>query len=315
MGDLDSVAMLRKMVLIRRFEAMVKEAYTKGRIHGYCHLSTGEEGVAVGICHALEASDVILSNHRGHGLNLAKGADPRRLLAEVFGKATGFSRGKGGSMHVADFRAGVWGGYGVVAENIPLAAGIALAFKYREEERVVVPFFGDGAVNTGAFHEGLNLASILELPVIFVCVNNQFAVSTRPESVTSVERISDRALAYSLEGVSVDGNDVLEVHRAAVDAAARARKGGGPCFIEARTYRMEGHFVGDPEPYREKEELELWRSRDPIVRLRTRLTDENSLSEDKWQEIEEEVSGVLREAMEFVESSPEPDLQVLGEGV
>jgi acetoin:2,6-dichlorophenolindophenol oxidoreductase subunit alpha len=261
------IEQLRAMGVIREFESRLAGYATEGLIQGSTHPSVGMEAVAVGVCGALRRDDVIASTHRGHGHCLAKGAAPDRLLAEILGRRTGYSLGKGGSMHAASAELGILGTNGIVGASIGIATGAALAFTLRREDRVAVAFFGDGATNQGLFHEALNLAAIWSLPCVFVCENNHFAQSAAIEEMVAVDRLSRRADAYGMPGVDVDGMDVRAVAGAAADAVARAREGGGPTLLVADTWRFLGHMVGDTEIYRTAEQSDPWRAKDPIVRL------------------------------------------------
>ena len=246
----------RTMYTIRRFEENVNNLFLAGEIPGFVHLYIGEEAIATGMMANLSPKDYITSTHRGHGHTIAKGADLNRMMAEIFGKSTGYCKGKGGSMHIADFSIGMLGANGVVGGGYNLAVGAGLAAKLSGTDQVSVCFFGDGASNRGTFHEGMNMAAAWKLPVVFVCENNQWASTTPYRTTTSVENISDRAIGYGIPGVVVDGNDVFAVYEAAQAAVERARDGGGPTLLEAKTYRIKGHFVGDPEMYRTKEEVQ-----------------------------------------------------------
>jgi pyruvate dehydrogenase E1 component alpha subunit len=255
---------LRRMYLIRRFEEGAEESYMRGLIHGTMHLSIGQEASAVGATMALRKSDYITSTHRGHGHCIGKGADPKLMFAEFFGKEEGYCRGRGGSMHIADVASGNLGANGIVGGGIPIAVGAALAIKKQKRDDVAMCFFGDGASNEGAFHEALNMASIWKLPVIFVCENNKYGMSVSTERSMAVPHVADRAAGYGLPGVVVDGNRIEEVGEAVFDAIARARRGDGPTLIECKTYRIRGHSRSDRNRYRSKEEIELWKERDPI---------------------------------------------------
>ncbi len=303
----EMIWLYRTMCRIRAFETKVQELFAANRIPGFVHLSIGEEAVATGISSVLRADDYITSTHRGHGHVLAKGADPKRMMAELFGKRTGYCKGKGGSMHIADFSVGVLGANGVVAGGFPIAVGAGLSCKLRGTDQVVVCYFGDGASNRGPVHEAMNMASIWKLPIIFACENNQYASTTPFSYSTSVERIALRAAGYSMPGVTVDGNDVLAVKEAALEAVKRAREGGGPTLLEALTYRLRGHFEGDPQRYRTKEEVEKAKQRDPIVRLAKLMRKKGLLTEKLEQEIQEEVASEIEEAVRFAEESPYPD--------
>ena len=298
----------RTMVTIRFFEQTVEEHFLAGEIPGFVHLYIGEEAIATGVCANLTSDDYIASTHRGHGHSIAKGADVSRMMAEIFGKKTGYCKGKGGSMHIADFGVGMLGANGVVGGSFSIATGAALAAKMLEQKRVAVAFFGDGASNRGTFHESANLASTWKLPVIFLCENNQYASTTPYRSSTSVEDIADRARGYGMPGVVVDGNDVFAVYEAAKAAVERARGGGGPSLVEAKTYRIKGHFVGDPELYRSKEEVqEIFAKTDPISRFERQVSSEGSLSREKLDAIKLEVQELIDKALAFAKESPEPD--------
>jgi len=296
------------MVTIRFFEQTVEKHFLAGEIPGFVHLYIGEEAIATGVCANLTADDYIASTHRGHGHSIAKGADVSRMMAEIFGKKTGYCKGKGGSMHIADFGVGMLGANGVVGGSFSIATGAALAAKMLEQKKVAVAFFGDGASNRGTFHESANLASIWKLPVIFLCENNQYASTTPYRSSTSVEDIADRARGYGMPGVVVDGNDVFAVYEAAKAAVERARGGGGPSLVEAKTYRIKGHFVGDPELYRSKEEVqEIFAKTDPISRFERQVSSEGSLSREKLDAIKLEAQELIDKALAFAKESPEPD--------
>lgn len=298
----------RTMVTIRFFEQTVEKHFLAGEIPGFVHLYIGEEAIATGVCANLTPDDYIASTHRGHGHSIAKGADVSRMMAEIFGKKTGYCKGKGGSMHIADFGVGMLGANGVVGGSFSIATGAALAAKMLEQKKVAVAFFGDGASNRGTFHESANLASIWKLPVIFLCENNQYASTTPYRSSTSVEDIADRARGYGMPGVVVDGNDVFAVYEAAKAAVERARGGGGPSLVEAKTYRIKGHFVGDPELYRSKEEVqEIFAKTDPISRFERQVSSEGSLSREKLDAIKFEAQELIDKALAFAKESPEPD--------
>lgn len=298
----------RTMFTIRTFEETVNELFLRGEIPGFVHLYVGEEAIATGVCAALTREDYIASTHRGHGHMIAKGADLGRMMAEIFGKATGYCRGKGGSMHIADFSIGVLGANGVVGGSINIAVGAALASKMLGNHRVAVCFFGDGASNRGTFHEGLNMASVWKLPVVFVCENNEWASTTPYRTTTAVENIADRAAGYGVPGVIVDGNDVFAVYQAAKAAVERARRGEGPTLIEAKTYRVKGHFIGDPEKYRDRREVQSrFESTDPIKRFRERVLSAGVMSQEDFEEIHSQVKQEVNRAVDFARSSPYPD--------
>lgn len=291
--------LLRRMALIRTFERRVQELFAAGQLPGFVHLYIGQEAVAAGVCASLRDDDYITSTHRGHGHLLAKGGDPARMMAELFGKEQGYCRGRGGSMHIADPSLGILGANGIVGAGIPIAAGAALASKYRQDGRVAVAFFGDGATGEGVFHETLNLASVFELPMVFVCENNHWAVSTEFTRVRKNPRIADTAFLYSMPGISVDGNDVAAVHEAAVDAVERARSGGGPTLIECDTYRVGTHFEGEPDNYRQANEVAQWSRRDPIDRWRQSVLDQGLLVDAEISAVTDDVEQLIDAATEF----------------
>lgn len=297
----------RRMVTIRETEQKVLSLFAQGRMPGFIHSYIGEEATAVGVCTALERDDQITSTHRGHGHILAKGGDVQRFMAEIFGRATGYCGGKGGSMHIADFDIGILGANGVVGGGIPIAAGAACSSVLLGSQRVSVAFFGDGAANIGVFHESLNLAAIWDLPVIFVCENNGYADFIPAHEAMRVEHVSDRAAAYGMAGEYVDGNDVLAVLETTRRAVDRARSGRGPTLIEAVTYRWRGHFEGDPQPYRTREEVERWQKKDPIPRFRQVLVDRGLLDDEADAALRGEVAAEIAEAVRFAEASPVPE--------
>jgi pyruvate dehydrogenase E1 component alpha subunit len=300
------ITMFKKMVEIRFFEEKVFELYAQNLVPGTIHLYAGEEAVAVGVCSTLRKDDYITSTHRGHGHCIAKGAELKRIMAEILGKKTGYCKGKGGSMHIADFSMGMLGATAVVGAGIPIAVGAGLSVKLRKTDQVVACFFGEGASNQGTFHEGINMASIWKLPVIFVCENNLYAMGTRQSRVMAVENVADRAVAYGIFGVAVDGNDVLAVYEVAQKAVEKARKGEGPTIIECKTYRHRGHSRVDPARYRPKEEVEEWLAKDPIKRFREKLLGTETLTEAEIQQIEKEVSAKIEDAVKFAMESPYP---------
>ncbi|OJU50604.1 MAG: pyruvate dehydrogenase (acetyl-transferring) E1 component subunit alpha [Mesorhizobium sp. 61-13] len=303
---------LRKMYLIRRFEEGAEDSYMRGLIHGTMHLSIGQEASAMGICMPLHEDDQITSTHRGHGHCIAKGADVKRMFAEFFGKTTGYCKGRGGSMHIADVAKGNLGANGIVAGGIPIAVGAALSSKRMKTGKVVVSFFGDGANNEGAFHEALNMASIWKLPVIFVCENNGYGMSTSTARSTAVKNIADRAAAYSMPGVIVDGNNFSEVAEASHAAAERARAGEGPTLIESKTYRYRGHSKSDRNRYRTKEEIEDWiTNRDPILLFETELKEFGIIDDKGIEAVRESVKQEIADGIEFAKQSPAPELSDL----
>src|SRR5580704_2675941 len=273
------LSLYRTMLLIRRCEEQLVKSHQRGLIHGACHTYIGQEAIAVGVCAHLRSDDVIFSTHRGHGHALAKGVEPRALAAELLGRATGCSNGRGGSMHLFAPEVGLMGTSGIVGPCILQAAGAGYSFKLLESDRVAVAFFGDGAVNNGAFHEGLNMASIWKLPVLFVCENNEFATEVPFQYAAGNPSVGSRGIAYGIPGITVDGNDAIEVHRVAGEAVARARSGGGPTLIECKTYRTRAHAEGMGDfTYRTREEVDEWRARDPITRLRDRCLADGAAS-------------------------------------
>jgi len=298
--------MYKRMLEIRFFEEKVFDLYAQNLVPGTIHLYLGEEAVAVGVCSLLKKDDYITSTHRGHGHCIAKGAELKRTMAEILGKKTGYCKGKGGSMHIADFKIGMLGATAVVGAGLPIAVGAGLSAKLRKTDQVVACFFGEGASNQGTFHESINMASIWKLPVIFVCENNLYAMGTRQSTVMAIENVADRAVAYGIPGVVVDGNDVLAVYEATQRAVERARKGEGPTLIECKTYRHKGHSRVDPAKYRPKEEVEEWLAKDPIKRFKEKLLQTNTLTEPEIQQIEKEVSAEIEEAVKFAMESPYP---------
>lgn len=310
------IEMYRTMLKIRAFEERVGELYLQGHIWGAVHLYSGEEAMAVGACMALMEDDYITSTHRGHGHCIAKGGDLNRMMAEIFGRSTGYCGGKGGSMHIANVEAGNLGANAIVGDGIGIAVGAALASQVKGTTQVAVTFFGDGATGTGIFHESINLAAVLNLPVIFVCENNQYAVSTSVKYSSPVPQVADRALAYGIPFEIIDGNDVLEVYKTVKAAVDRARSGEGPTFIEGKTYRWEGHYKGDPETYRSQAEVEEQRQKhDPIILFSETLISENVLSKDQIQAFGKEVDKEIDAAVAFAMESPEPALESLSENI
>lgn len=305
----------RTMLLIRRFEEAVADAFAHGLVVGTAHFCIGQEASAVGTVSALNPDDFVTSNHRGHGHFLAKGADPRRLMAELFGKATGYAGGRGGSQHVADFSIGFLGSHGITAGMIPIATGAALSQKLLGTGRVVVAFFGDGATGQGAFHEAINIGAIWKLPIIYLCENNLYAMSTPVSESFRITSVAERAGAYGIPAVTVDGNDVEAVHEAVAEAAARARSGGGPTLVEALTYRQCGHSKSDECLYRPDDEEALWLERDPIVLLAAKLIERDIATTDQLEYIEHQVREIVAEAVRFAQDSPEPDPTTVTDGV
>jgi pyruvate dehydrogenase E1 component alpha subunit len=309
-GGLDREAVreaLLKMHLIRKFEETAEASYARGLIHGTMHLSIGQEASAVGAVLPLRPDDYILSTHRGHGHCIAKGADPARMLAEFFGKETGYCRGRGGSMHIADVEGGNLGANGIVGGGLPIAVGVGMSIKAQRQDRVCVVFFGDGATNEGAFHESLNMASIWALPIVFVCENNKYAMSMDIAQAMAVRDVADRAAGYAMPGTTVDGNDLFAVVAAAETAIARARAGDGPSLVECKTYRIRGHSKSDRNLYRTKDEIETWREADPIVRLERDLLASGAFDAAELAQIERAAQQRIDDALEFAKSSPSPD--------
>jgi pyruvate dehydrogenase E1 component alpha subunit len=297
----------RTMVTVRQFETFAGEYFAAGRIPGFIHLSIGQEGSSAGVCSALRADDYLATTHRGHGHMIAKGADLKRMVAELFGKKTGYCKGKGGSMHIADFSLGILGANGVVAGGLPIMTGAGLSIKLRKTDQVAVCFFGDGASNRGPVHEAMNMASIWKLPILFVVENNCFASTTPSSYSCSVKDLHLRAAGYDMPGVAVDGNDVLAVRKEAIAAVARARAGKGPTFLENKTYRIRGHFEGDPQKYRDPAEAISWgETNDPIERFARVLTRKKILTDALSKEIRDGVKAELDEAVRFAEESPFP---------
>jgi pyruvate dehydrogenase E1 component alpha subunit len=305
--DEPRLAMLEAMQLIRAFEEKAGMMYGLRKIGGFCHLYTGQEAVAVGAISVLDLEkDYVLTAYRDHGHALALGMDPGAIMAELFGKATGVSKGKGGSMHLFDPRRRMLGGNGIVGAQIPVATGVALAQAYRKDGGVTLCFFGDGAFHQGALHESLNLAKVWSLPIVYIVENNQWGMGTNWKRVSSEEDFSRTAAAYGMRGLSCDGMDVIGVREAMREAVDRARGEREPGFVEARTYRYKGHSMSDPQKYRSRDDVEEYRKRDPIAALKGRMTDEGKLSEAEWEAIAARVDAKVEAAVAFAESSPEP---------
>lgn len=302
------------MNLIRDFENQSLKFFEENVLRGSVHLCVGEEAVPATVCELLNPDDYIASTHRGHGHCLAKGADPGKALAELMGKEDGYCRGRGGSMHIADVDAGNLGANAIVAGGVPIAVGAALASKMQNNGKVAISFFGDGATNEGVFHESLNLAAVWKLPVVFICENNGYGISVPQWQSTAVKDISVRAKAYDIPGVTVDGNDVEAIAKAAKKAIDRARKGEGPTLIECKTYRIYGHWTGDPTPYRTREEVEEWKKKDPIKRLR-KVLEADGVKAAELDKIEQDAADAIAKAAEFALNSPEPDPNTVLDGV
>jgi pyruvate dehydrogenase E1 component alpha subunit len=298
--------MYERMLKIRYFEDRVKDLFAAGEMPGFVHLYLGQEAVAVGACTALRNDDYITSTHRGHGHIIAKGGDVKRMMAELYGKATGYNKGKGGSMHIAAPSLGILGANGIVGAGLPIATGAALSAKLRRTGQVAICFFGDGASNQGTFHESINIAAAFDLPAVYVCENNLYAVGTRQSKVRKVEDIADRSTGYAIPGMAVDGNDVVAVYEACRAAVDRARAGQGPTIVECKTYRWRTHFEGEPDTYRPPDEVKAWMAREPIAPYRQSLVKKGVLTEAEADEIEARVRLELDEAVEFARQSPVP---------
>ena len=308
---------LRQMLLIRRFEEKAGEAYSLGQIGGFCHLYIGQEAVAVGCLSQLRQGDAITATYREHGHALARGISARSVMAELFGKATGCSGGKGGSMHIFDASLGFLGGHGIVGGHIPLTTGMGFAFKYRQTDQVAVCFFGEAAINNGAFHEALNMAGIWKLPCIFICENNRYGMGTALDRATATWNISERATSYDMSREVVDGQDLGEVMAAMDRAVIRARRPSAPTLLEIRTYRFVGHSMSDPinGHYRTKEEVEAHRKRDPITLWAERLKGDGLLDEEALERMDEEVKAEVQDAYDFADQSPDPEPEMLWKDV
>ena len=306
MNKTTALGLYRTMLEIRRFEEKLYFLFYTRDMPGSMHQYNGEEAVAVGVCAHLGRRDWITSTPRGHGHCIAKGADLGAVMAEMFAKSTGCCRGMGGSMHIADFSVGMLGANGIVAAGIPIAVGAGLTCQVRGDGRIAAAFFGDGAVNEGAFHEAVNLAAAWRLPVLFVCENNLYGFSTHYRRTVAIERIADRAAAYGIPGVTVDGQDLRAVHAAAGEAVRRAREGAGPTLLEALTYRYMGHSRFEPSSYRTKEEVAQWKERDPLVLFRRVLLDELGVAETEIAAVETAVAAAIEDAVSFAEESPDP---------
>jgi TPP-dependent pyruvate/acetoin dehydrogenase alpha subunit len=301
------IDMYRKMVRIRLFEERVVKEFAAGNIPGFVHVYSGEEAVAVGACANLRTEDYITSTHRGHGHLIAKGGRTDRMMAELYGKKTGYNKGKGGSMHIAEVDIGILGADAIVGGGIPVAGGAALSAKMRGTDQVAVCFLGDGASNTSRFHEGVNLASIWKLPVVYVIENNMYAETTCIADTCNLTDIADRAAAYGIPGVTVDGNDVMAVYEAVGAAVAKARKGEGPTLVECKTCRHHGHYEGDTMTYRDTKEVDECKKRDPIPRFRKKLAEMGVLTEKEAEKIDQEIAQEIEAAVKFAAESPFPD--------
>jgi len=306
--------LLRSMLLQRRFEERTAEAYALGKIGGFCHLYIGQEAVSTGSLSLLRPDDYVITTYRDHGQALARGIMPRAVMAELFGKVDGCSRGKGGSMHMFDRHLNFLGGHGIVGAHVPVATGVGFAIKYRGGDQVCICFMGESVVNTGAFHEALNMAGLWKLPVVFIIENNKYGMGTAVERASSIKKLSDRGAAYSITHGTCDGQDVFAVQKAVGDAVARARKDSTPTLLDIHTYRFMGHSMSDAVSgtYRPKAELEEWQQRDPIVLLRSQMKD---LSDAQYTKLDEELKAVVQDAWDFADASPEPPPEALYEDV
>jgi pyruvate dehydrogenase E1 component alpha subunit len=303
----------KKVLLVRRFEEKVDELFRQGIIYGTVHTSVGQEAVAVGVSEALQENDLVMATHRGHGHCLMRGADPKRMMAELLGRRTGLCKGKGGSMHIVDAERGMLGAMGIVGAGMPIAAGVGVAIKIKKTDQVCVCFFGDNASNGGPFHEALNVSALWKLPVVFVCENNLYGLSVPLRKTSAVQDIALKAKAYDIPGVTVDGMDVWSVYEEARKAVKRARSGKGPTLLECKTYRFLGHSRGDPAygPYRTKEEWETWKEKDPLAVANQQAR----LRVEEIEAMEKEVSQVLDEAVRYAQESPDPDVTAVLEDI
>ncbi len=310
-----ALILFKTMCKIRAFEQVASERYKNGDLPGFIHLSLGQEACAAGACATLGADDYITSNHRGHGHCLAKGANPKLMLAELFAKAQGYGKGRSGSMHIADVPAGVLGANGIVGQSLGLGVGAALSLQIREQPNVVIAFFGEGASGTGIAHEAMNMAAIWRLPIIFFCEANQYAELSPFSAHVSIENVADRACAYGFPGITVDGEDVFAVYEVTSRAVARARRGGGPTLIEAKTFRWHGHYEGDPQSYKSEQERLNPKSFDPIARMRDRISEIEGLTAEHLAEVEKAALGQIRAAELWAQALPSPDPASLLEDV
>lgn len=300
------IDMFSKMVFIRQFETRVKKSFADGDIPGFIHLSVGQEAIAVGCIANLKNDDYIVSHHRGHGHLIAKGGNINLMMAELYGKKTGYCKGKGGSMHLADMDINMLGAHGIVGSTVTISTGPGLSAKLRKSGQVTLCFLGDGATNTGRFHEGINLAAIWDLPIVFIIENNFYAEATSIFYSTRLKKLSDRAIAYGIPGETIDSNDVLEIYEKVGNAIDRARKGEGPSIVEIQTYRHFGHEEGDMETYKTKSDIETWMKKDPINMLKKYLIEQNLLTEEDAEKIGREAKDKVEEAVKFAKESPYP---------
>lgn len=314
-SKVNALEMYKTMLKIRKFETTAKNYFAEGEIPGFVHLYIGEEAIATGVCANLNEDDYITSTHRGHGHIVAKGGDLKFMMAELFGKATGYGKGKGGSMHIADATRGILGANGIVGAGHNISVGAAFSAQYRGTKQVCVCFFGDASTNQGTFHESLNLASTWKLPVVFVCENNGYGISVSQARHQAIKDISVRADSYNMPGITIDGNDVFAVSDAAKDAIKRARDGEGPSLIECKTYRQRGHFEGDPGTYKPVAEQEAWLKKDPIPRMEKYILENKIVTEDELKSIQLDMDKQLEDAVKFANDSPYPSFESIGEDV
>jgi pyruvate dehydrogenase E1 component alpha subunit len=312
--DKSRLELLRSMLLQRRFEERTAEAYALGKIGGFCHLYIGQEAVSTGTLSMLRPDDYVITTYRDHGQALARGMTPRSIMAELFGKSDGCSKGKGGSMHMFDRHLNFLGGHGIVGGHVPIATGVGFAIKYRGGDQVCICFMGESVVNTGAFHEALNMAGLWKLPVVFIIENNKYGMGTAVERASAIKKLSERGAAYTMKYGSCDGQDVFEVQKTVGEAIARARKDSTPTLLDIHTYRFMGHSMSDAVSgtYREKAELEQWQQRDPIVLLRSQMKD---LTDAQYAKLDEELKAIVQDAWDFADASPEPSPEALWEDV
>lgn len=302
----DMKRMYKTLVRIRKFESKAVDLFAEGQIPGFLHSYLGEEAIATGVCANLRKTDFITSTHRGHGHIIAKGGDTKYMMAELYGRTTGYCKGKGGSMHIADRDLGILGANGIVGAGQDIAVGAGLAIRYRRTDQVAACFFGDGSTNQGTFHEALNLASVWKLPVIFVCENNHFGISMSQSKHQAIQDIADRAASYGFPGIAVDGNDVMAVYEVAKEAVDRARKGQGPTLIECKTWRWRGHFEGDPGTYKDPKEQEAWMDKEPVGRYRTFLEENGVMTSDETSAIDTMIDDEIDAAIAYASESPLP---------
>ena len=305
----ESIDMYKTMLKIRKFEEVAIQGSAEGKIPGFIHLYIGEEAIATGVCSNLREDDYITSTHRGHGHIISKGADIKLMMAELFGKATGICKGRGGSMHICDASKGILGANGIVGAGHDLVLGAGLSAQYRGTDQVAVCFFGDASTNQGTFHESLNLASVWNLPIVYVCENNGYGISMSQKRHMAITDVATRGASYNIPGVVVDGNDVFAVSEAAAEAIKRAREGKGPTIVECKTYRQRGHFEGDPGTYKPTEEQAAWLKKDPIPRFEKYMLESEILSEKGIKEIRADIDIIIKEALEFAENSPWPEVE------